>query len=149
MKTICAFLFLFLSSLGLIAQENKESKKTGAQNIADLSFGVGGKQANIAASYIHLWETDKKQKMKLGIGGRFTSSFATDKYYTTANAKLMSGKTGPAVLFADDIPANIDSFFVGKTQINSLNISLNSEYELSKKLSAGFNIDLIGIAYHF
>ncbi len=147
MKKTNAFFFLFLCSLSLLAQENKESKKTRTQNIADLSFGLGSKQANIAASYLHLWGIGKKQKLKLGIGGRFTSSFATDKYYTTANAKLTSGKTGPAVLFADDIPANIDSFFVGKTQINSLNISFNSEYELSKKLSVGFNIDLIGFSF--
>lgn len=138
---------MILSSLSLLAQENKEPKKTKAQNIADLSFGVGSKQANISASYMHLWGLGKRQKLKLGIGGRFTSSFATDKYYTTANAKLTSGKTGPGVLFADDIPANIDSFFVGKTQINSLNISFNSEYTLSNKLSVGFNIDLLGISF--
>ncbi len=144
MKKNNALLVLLLSSFSLKAQE---PKKTDIQNIADLSFGLGSKQANIAASYIHLWGIDKKQKLKIGIGGRFTSSFATDKYYKTADARLTSGKTGPAVLFADDMPQNIDSFFVGNTQINSLNISFNSEYSFSKKLSVGFNIDLLGFSF--
>ncbi len=144
MLKINTLLVLILLSISLIAQK---SKKTSTQNIADLSFGVGSSQVNIAASYIHLWSVGKKQKLKLGIGGRFTSSFATDKYYTTANAKLTSGKTGPSVLFADDLPQNVDSFFVGKTQINALNISFNSEYTLSKKLSIGFNIDLLGFSF--
>lgn len=83
----------------------------------------------------------------MGVGVRLTSSFATDKYYETADARLTSGKTGPGVLFAENIPPNIDSFFVGKSQINSLNLSFNSEYQFSSIWSAGFNIDLIGFSF--
>lgn len=144
MKKITTILSLLLLSTGLFAQEKKGNNH---YQVADLSLGLGGAQANIAGSYILHWGIGKSQKLQLGLGIRFTSGFATDKYYETAKAKLTSGKTGPAVLFADDIRANIDSFFIGKTQINSLNLSFNSEYLLSKKISVGFNIDLIGFSF--
>jgi len=147
MKLKTTLIALLITTV-IFGQEKKQDKnETPKLNLIDFSIGAGSQQFNFSGSFVHYWQVGKKKKLQLGIGGRLTSSFATDKYFTTANAKLTSGKTGPGVLFADDIPANIDSFFVGKTQINSLNISFNSEYTLSKKLSVGFNIDLLGFSF--
>ncbi|MEO0312126.1 MAG: hypothetical protein RIQ89_1783, partial [Bacteroidota bacterium] len=137
---------LFLGILALTFNTLLAQKKNTSRNI-DLGFGIGGNQQLLAGSFVQNWGIGKKKKLDLGIGIRMTNSFATDKYYTTAHAKLTSGKTGPGVLFAEDIPANIDSFFVGKTQINAINISFNSEYHFTNKFSAGFNIDVIGFSF--
>ncbi|MCA6440666.1 MAG: hypothetical protein ACRCSM_08575 [Sediminibacterium sp.] len=131
---------LFIS-MSLAAQQKKST------SLLDLGIGIGSNQQIISGSWVNYWGLRKSQKFKLGVGVRLTSSFAIDKYYETADARLTSGKTGPGVLFAENIPANIDSFFVGKSQINSLNLSFNSEYQFSSKWSAGFNIDLIGFSF--
>lgn len=138
---------VLLSSFAYSQTIKKDSLKKRTLNYIDLSVGLGQNQALIASSFTHYWGIGKKQKLHLGIGARLNNSFGTDQYFTTANAQLTSGKTGPGVLFADDIQANIDSFFVGKPQINALNISFNSEYVLTKKLNVGFNLDLIGFSF--
>jgi hypothetical protein len=140
MKKLLSLVLATIITNAILAQKR-------VHQYADLALGVGGNQQQFAGSYVYNWGIGKKQKLHLGVGARLTSSFATDKYYETANARLTSGKTGPGVLFAEDIPANIDSFFVGKTQINAINISFNSEYQFTSKFSVGFNIDLIGFSF--
>jgi len=114
---------------------------------ADVAVGVANSQGAISVSYVHLWKLGAKKKFALGLGGRLTSYIGTNQYYTTAPAELTSGSTGPGVIFKDDIPANIDSFFIRSSQANCLNVSVNFEYPVSKKLTAGFNIDLIGFSF--
>ena len=125
--------FISISAFSQTAKNETIAKAP--KNYVDFSAGFGQSQALIATSFTHYWGIGKKQKLQLGVGARLTNSFGTDQYLTTANAKLTSGKTGPGVLFADDIPANVDSFFVGKPQVNAFNITFNREYALSKKLS--------------
>lgn len=141
MNKLSLLIVVLFVSTGLLAQQKRTA------SLLDLGAGIGNNQQLISASWIHYWGIGKKRNLKLGIGTRFTSSLATDKFYETADARLTSGKTGPGVLFAENIPANIDSFFVGKPQINALNISFNSEYQFSSKWSAGLNIDLIGFSF--
>ncbi len=148
MNRILLLVSSVLFSMAAISQSVKKDSTTKASmNFTDISVGFSPNQAIIASSYTHYWGIGKKQKLQLGVGARLTNSFGTDQYFTTANAQLTSGKTGPGVLFADDIQANVDSFFIGKPQINSFNISFNSEYFVSKKFSVGFNIDLIGFSF--
>lgn len=140
MNKFSLFISVVFISTGLLAQQKRST------SLLDLGVGIGNNQQLVSASWVHYWGVGKKQNLKLGIGARFTSSFATDKYYETADARLTSGKTGPGVLFAENIPANIDSFFIGKPQVNALNISFNSEYQFSTKWAAGLNIDVIGFS---
>jgi hypothetical protein len=148
MNKITLLLGFLLFSITSFSQSLKiDSANKHKLSFIDFSTGFSNNQALISTSYSFNWGIGKKQRLLLGVGARLTNTFGTDQYFTTANAKLTSGKTGPGVLFADDIPANIDSFFVGKPQINALNISFNSEYQLSKKLSVGFNIDLLGFSF--
>ncbi len=148
MHKIVLLMGLTITSISAFSQTiNEQTLSKQANNYVDISTGFGKGQILTAGSIVHYWGIGKKQKLQLGVGARITNSFGTDQYFTTANAQLTSGKTGPGVLFADDIQANIDSFFIGKPQINALNISFNSEYFVSKKWSLGFNIDLIGFSF--
>lgn len=114
---------------------------------ADVTAGAANSQGALSVSYLHLWKLGAAKKFALGLGGRLTSYFGNNQYYTTAPAELTSGGTGPGVIFKDDIIANIDSFLVRSPQANCLNISFNLEYPLSKKITAGFNIDMIGFSF--
>ncbi len=101
----------------------------------------------MAISYVHSWKFGAKQKLGLGIGGRFTSYLAANQYYVTAPAQLTSGSTGPLIIFKDNITANMDTFLIKSPQVNSINLSINIDYQLSKKITAGFNIDAIGFSF--
>lgn len=148
MNKLIALIIAVFTAFSAYSQSVKEDAlKSRATNYVDFSAGFSQSQALISSSLSHHWGIGKKQKLQLGVGVRLTNSFGTDQYFTTANALLTSGKTGPGVLFTEDIQANVDSFFIGKPQINALNISFNSEYAFSKKLSIGFNIDLIGFSF--
>lgn len=137
MKKVC--LGLLLLPISLWAQRSV--------NFADASVGAAKYQGTLSLSYVHLWKFGAKKKLSAGIGGRFTSYLATNQYYTTAPANLTSGSSSPFIIFQDNINANIDTFLVKSPQLNCFNISLNFEYQLTKKLSAGFNIDLLGFSF--
>jgi len=140
--------FYLLASLVLgIAANAQQKAKPAVNQFADFTLGIGSSQGSAALAYVHNWKLFKKQKWEAGVGVRFTSYFSSDKYYRTAPAKLTSGKSGPAVFFADDIVQNLDSVFFPKAQVNSLNISLNFGYNFTPKFSLGFNIDAIGFSF--
>jgi hypothetical protein len=93
------------------------------------------------------WIVGKKKRISIGGGARFTSYAGFNKYYQTAPAELTSGKTGPLVLFTKNIEENIDTFLIKYPQVNSLNLFVNLQYKFNEKLSAGFNIDVIGFSF--
>ncbi len=140
--------FLIVAILGIVVTTNAQQTEARTTNqFLDFTTAIGKKQASVALSYVHNWKLFKKQKWEAGIGARFTAYAGSGKYYSTAPAKLTSGKTGPAVFFADDIVQNLDSVFFPKAQINALNVSLNFGYHFSPKFSLGFNIDAIGFSF--
>lgn len=140
---------LTIISLIAIATLSTAQKKCNCSTnqFVDATFGIGSSQGYGALSYVHNWQFGKKKKLEAGIGARFTSYFGSNQYYATAPAKLTSGKTGPGVFFANDIPANIDSVLFPKAQINALNISINLGYAITKKIDVGFNIDALGFSF--
>jgi len=83
----------------------------------------------------------------MGYGLRFTGQGGKDLYYTTAPAILTSKQTGPQVLFSEIFYENVDTFFVSKSQNNSLNISINLQYTIKEKFDIGFNIDAVGLSF--
>jgi hypothetical protein len=133
-------LLLFISICTTAVSQKKQS----ISQSASLTFGFASKTFTTAINYQYLWKFGNKQKWGMGAGIRLTNSFGNNQYYTTAPAKLTSGKTGPGVLFADDKPQNIDSVLFKKTQTNALNISVNFDYSINRKINIGFNIDAIG-----
>ncbi len=88
-----------------------------------------------------------KKRFRAGYGLRFTSYFGSKVPYQTAPAKYTSGQTGPQVLFVENIPGNIDTLQFHKSQVNSLNLSINLEYQVYKKFTLAFNIDAVGLTF--
>ncbi len=140
-KLFSISLFLVIT-LAINAQKNNAIDKS-----ASFTVAFGSNQFSTALSYQHLWKIGKKQKWGVGGGLRLTNNFGNNLYYTTAPAKLTSGKTGPSVLFADNLPQNIDSVLLKKLQVNALNLSINFTYTIYKKITLGFNIDAIGFSF--
>lgn len=142
MKKLTTIVLLLVLSSNLQAQNSPLVRKS-----ASFTAAVGNNEFSTALSYQHLWKVGKNQKFGIGAGIRLTNYFGKNKYFTTAPANLTSGKKGLSVFFAEDIPQNIDSVLFKKTQANALNISLNFDYKILKKITLGFNIDAIGFTF--
>ncbi len=114
---------------------------------ASASVSIGSNQFSTNFAYSHLWSVTKNKKFKIGTGLHLTNNFASNKYFITAPAKLTSGQSGPAVLFSENIVQNLDSVLFKKSQINALNLTINLNYQISKKLMIEFSIDAIGFSF--
>jgi hypothetical protein len=121
-------------------------KKTPSSQTVDLGISIGN-EFGISSSYFYNWQLGKSKKFEIGLGARYSGLFGKDLQYITAPAKLTSGKTGPGVLFAENIKTNIDSLLIQKPQTNSINIALELGYNITPKFYAAFNIDLIGFSF--
>jgi hypothetical protein len=122
------------------------SQSKGKQDFVDGTFSIGRNEGSLAVHYNRLWNLTKKQKLSAGIGARITSYLGANQYYVTAPAELTSGSTGPFVIFKENIVENMDTFLIQSPQITSINISINIHYKITEKISAGFNIDAIGLS---
>jgi hypothetical protein len=145
MKSILFSVFFFLLLSATTQAQTKVQRKV--NQFADVTFGFGSSQFTGSASYVRNWQLGKRKRLEAGFGARFTSYFGSNLYYTTAPAILTSGKTGPGVFFADDILPNIDSVLFPKSQVNMFNLTFNLGYNITKRISAGLNIDLIGFSF--
>lgn len=144
MKNLLLVSVLFIS---MVSNAQKKAEKS-VNEYVDFATAFGSSENTIATSYVHNWKLGKKKKFEIGWGVRFTNYFGTNKEFITAPAKLTKTSTAPfAILFADQIPTNIDTLTVQKAQTNSLNLSINLAYNLSSKFSIGFNIDAIGVTF--
>ena len=141
-------LFLIvLIGTALMTLEGFSQTSRGVTKYVDATFGVAKYQGTLSLSYVNTWRLGAKQKLGIGLGCRFTSYVAANQYYTTAPAILTSGSTSPVIIFEDNIQANIDTFLIKSPQVNSINLSIRIDYQLSKKIAAGFNIDAIGFSF--
>ena len=116
-------------------------------SLLDGSAAAANNQTTLSLSYIHLWKLGRKEKLSIGLGGRFTSYYAANQFYITAPAELTSGSASPLIIFQDNIAANIDTFFIKAPQTNCINLSINFYYHFTKKIAAAFNIDAIGFSF--
>jgi hypothetical protein len=142
MKNFIALLFFTMISFQISAQELKDSYKT-----FDLALSGSSSAFAPAFSFTQMYGFGKSKRFKLGYGIRLTSFFMNNVSARTAPAKFTSGSASFGALFADDIISNIDTLFLPKAQVNSLNVSINLQYALSKKLEIGFNIDATGYSF--
>jgi hypothetical protein len=60
---------------------------------------------------------------------------------------LTSGKTGPTVIFTENILENFDTLSMPKVQVNSLNAAIFLQYSIWPRLDVGFNIDVVGFSF--
>ena len=150
MKKIVTILFLFIGVGNISAQDSTKSCKYKYNNYYDLAFSLGKKEVVGAISWSHLHGIgNKKQRFKIGYGLRVTSyyGYSAGKFYTTAPSKYTSPIQGPTTIFSETIEKNIDTIAFANPQVNSINISINLQYSLRKKIELGFNIDAIGLSF--
>jgi hypothetical protein len=136
-------IILLVSFLAIVSTSFAQKVKQDAS----FSLGFADHQVTTALQYQHIWLVGKKKKLGIGTGARLTNSFGNKNFFTTAPAKLTTGKTGPGVFFGDQIIPNIDSVFFPKSQINALNLTINFTYDITNKIKLGFNIDAIGFSF--
>lgn len=141
-------LFLLVGFFPVIAtaQNNQAGFVSLSSAESGVTFASNGATTAIALSIQQYWGFGKKKKFfKLGVGARLTSSVGSSSLkYITAPAILTSGKTGPGVFFASQIPENIDTLTLNGSQVNAINVFLALRYDFAKKWGAEFNIDLLG-----
>ncbi len=142
MKNLIVLFFLTIITFQISAQELKNSYKT-----FDLALTGNSSVFTPAFSFTQMYGIGKAKRFKLGYGVRLTSFFKHNLEARTAPAKFTSGTASFGALFADDIVSNIDTLYLPKAQVNSLNVSINLQYALSKKLEVGFNIDATGYSF--
>ncbi len=141
-KFLSVFLLCSWLNLGAQAQDEKRWIQHGE---AALAFGPG--QFSGALSWSQLYGFGKSKKFKIGYGVRYTGFVGQDQDYITAPAKLTSGEEGPQVLFSETIEANLDTFKVKSPAFHSINLAIYLQYNISKKLQVGFNIDAVGFSF--
>lgn len=142
MRNLIVLFFLTIISFNISAQEFKDSYKT-----FDLAVTGNSSVFAPAFSFTQMYGIGKSKRFKLGYGIRLTSFFKHNVEARTAPAKFTSGTASFGALFADDIVSNIDTLYLPKAQVNSLNVSINLQYALTKKLEVGFNIDATGYSF--
>lgn len=147
MKQFCLLLLLCLPALGFAQSATTETDFKKTTQVLDLSLASNGDFTTAALSVNRLHGLGRSHRFRIGYGLRFTSAFGSNTDYRTAPAKLTSGNQSIVALFSEDIIANIDTVRFPKTQINSLNVSINLEYALSRRFEVGINIDAIGFSF--
>jgi hypothetical protein len=116
-------------------------------SLLEFTAAIGESSGTISVLGERDWQVGEKKNFIIGGGVRLTSFMGSDRNFITAPAKLTSGSTGPLVIFKENIEENIDTLRLGSVNANSLNLFINLRYQLSKKLSVGFNIDAIGFSF--
>lgn len=129
MKFITTIAFILLASVASIAQE-----KTAA-NYGSFTVAIGDREWSGSLEFFHNWRFGKTQKFMVGLGGRFTSYFGSDQYFSSAPASLASDNT------------KSDSLLLSSSNIYSLNMAINLAYRVTKKFDVGFDIDAVGFSF--
>ena len=144
------FSWLLLAPAFVWAQSDLLQLNTRAiSQTVDLSLATKGSVTTVALSVNRLHGLWSSRRFKIGYGLRLTSAFGRETDYRTAPANLVKGAGKGSVigLFKKDLGENIDTLRLPKTLAHSINISLNLEYALSRRLDVGFNIDVIGFTF--
>lgn len=100
-----------------------------------ISAGFGNTNS-VTADIVKNFKLLKSEKLHIGVGARTGIIFTSNNIsYTTAPAKHTKESSG------------IDTFVVSKPWSIPVNINFNLAWFFSKKISAGFNIDLVGFTF--
>lgn len=101
----------------------------------DAALGFGSTARTGALSWNLLYGIGSSRRAKLGLGVRFASFAGKDAVaYTTADAALIRD-------------GRINTLRVSDARTNSLNVAFQVKYQLTDRLEAGFDIDLIGAGF--
>lgn len=139
-----ALLFYLLLLVSTVSAQDARRERT---RQADLMLGFGSGQTNLSVSYQAGWKFGEKKRLVMGVGLRSNAFFANEKYFETAPARLVKGEAGPGAFFNKKIPENMDSVFFPKANVYAINFLIHIGYSFTQKLTAGFNIDVIGASF--
>ena len=120
----------------------------GRYHFVDITGTVGSSQGSVSASYVHNWRLGSR-KIEAGIGARWTTYFGTKiDFLTSGPARKTRSYTTPfLIFFAGQEEENFDTLTVQRPLTNSLNLTINLGYNISSRLYAGFNIDVVGFSF--
>lgn len=136
---IVSFFVCFKTGIGQQKTTDNKSKWV------DLAATVGSSKGTVAASYVYAWKMGKRQKWEVGLGARLTSAFGEKNDFITAPARLSRSNSIPfLIVFAGQKTENWDTLTVQRPWTNSLNLTANLGYYVSRNWKIGFNIDLAG-----
>ncbi len=141
------YVFVLIGIILSIQNEGFSQAEPSMSKFIDINLGVADSEGNLALSFNYDKGLGQKNKIIIGFGGRFTSYLGKNQYYVTAPAELTSGSTGLGVIFKENIEANMDTFLIKNSQVNSVNLLVTLGYDLSSKLMFRFNIDVIGFSF--
>jgi hypothetical protein len=134
----------FLLLGGTLYAQNPIPKHT---LLTTFSASTGAKEQNLSLAIGHNLAIGNSHKFKIGYGLRLNTYFGSNKDYITAPAKLTSTKQNLGTIFSETIEANLDTVRFGQSQVNSLNLYINLEYQIAPKWAVGFNIDAAGFSF--
>lgn len=149
MKQIVLLFVLWLPAVAVAQSGESPSDDKAVTQTLDLSGATKGSLTTVALSVNQLHGLGRTRCFRVGYGLRLTSAFGHTTDYKTAPPGLVKGRGKGSVigLFSKDLDENIDTLRLPKTQANSINLSFNLEYALSRRVELGFNIDVIGFTF--
>ena len=136
------FLIMLLNASTASAQTQRLSK---VLSHFDMGFGIKQKNAVAAISFSQLLEIDRRGLFQIGWGLRMARFMGQDVPFITAPAQLTTGKNGLAAVGAPIIGANIDTLFMPKAQLTSLNFMVGVQLQVGI-FNLGANADVFGLA---
>ncbi len=141
-KNVTTLLLVFLS-LKSFSQLKRESLP---KREIDFTATLGQRQGAFALGYDQLFPIVKNSKLHIGYGVRLTNYIGDKRDFITAGpAKYTRSFTTPfLIVVAGQREVNFDTLVVQMPIVFSLNAAFHSAYQFNNKLSAGFNIDVIG-----
>jgi len=124
-----AILILCLSALASSGQEKS------TVNYGSLTGAFGEREGSGSVEFFHNWKLGKSGKFMVGLGGRLTTYFGSDHYFSSA----------PASLASDDTKS--DSLLLSSSNIFAINAAINLAYRITDKFDVGFDIDAAGFSF--
>jgi hypothetical protein len=132
MKKIFFYCLFFIATMG----------STFAQKEIDIALAYN-KGTTLSGSYDKFWG----KKLKIGLGLRANLHSSGHSMYITAPAELTSGKKSLAAFFTPYSNEKLDTLHMNSAAIVALNTKFALQYQVFKKTSIGFNIDLLGFSF--
>lgn len=103
--------------------------------IFDIAVGAGSSEGTGAFSWSHFYGFGDDRRVLVGLGARFSTFFGGHEVdYRTADATLI--KEG-----------KLNILEVSRPRTHALNVELAIKYRPSRRLEAGFDIDLLGFGF--
>jgi hypothetical protein len=123
-----------------------------AQTLNNIHFDVAtGLSSSVKTASFAVWKplhpsSENTQKWQFSYGIRSSFFRKTDTDFITASSRLTSDAFGPHVIFLPTIEENLDTLFISRSSVLSVNLAFSIQRTITKNLGAGFNIDIVGFS---